>query len=107
MNRVGAASPNPKVTKIFLRDASTVSRRAEASAELIKEMRTEIEAHWQGLLKSNRSKEGEKKKNESKKKSKESENKSQDNVPKAPKVRRKPRPQVWISPGSNLVAQLT
>ena len=94
INRAGRTSLNPGVTKSFLRDASTVSRKAEASAELIKEIRTEIEAHRQGLQKKGKSKEGEKRKPESKKKLKEGEKKNEDDGPKAPPVRRKTRSKV-------------
>jgi len=94
VNRVGRTSSNPTVTKTFLRDASTVSRQAEASAELIKEIRTEIEAHRQGLQKKKKSKEGEKKKTECKKESKEGEKRNEGNAPKAPKVRQRTRSKV-------------
>ncbi|KAF8457140.1 mitochondrial protein Pet127-domain-containing protein [Terfezia claveryi] len=81
---VGRTSLNPKVARIFLRDASTVSRKAGASAELIKEIRTEIEAHRQGLQQK-KSIVGEKKSSEVKKKSTDREKKNKDNAPKAPK----------------------
>ena len=79
MNMVGGTSSSQK---------STASRKTEASAELIKEIRTEIEAHRQGLQKKMTSKVGGKK-NPGSKKSKEGGKKNVDSVPKAPKVRRK------------------
>ncbi|RPB25373.1 Pet127-domain-containing protein [Terfezia boudieri ATCC MYA-4762] len=87
-SRIGRTSSNPKVKQILLRDASTMSTKAGASAELIKEIRTEVEAHRQGLQKK-KSKEGEKKSSEFKKKSMEGEKKNKDTAPKAPKVCKK------------------
>lgn len=94
---------NLKATKAFPRDASTVSKKAEPSAELIKEIRTEIEA----IRQKKKSKEGEKKKSEPANKPQVKSKKSGSTVPKAPQVGRKSSTKVWMSPGSNVEAELT